>query len=98
MADLTVTNQQRMTETTPKKAQALSVAQFFEDGDGNLSSTRLGFLLWTVGVLAVWVSASLHGHMAEIPTSVQVVLGIYSAGKVTQRAIEGKSTTDSSNQ
>jgi hypothetical protein len=42
--------------------------QFFEDGEGALSSTRLGFLAWTLGALGVWCYVSVESKsMAPIP-------------------------------
>lgn len=58
---------------------------FFQDGSGNLSATRLAFLLWTVGVLTVWIWVSIHtGTLAPIDSSVQTILGVLMTGKVVQ--------------
>ncbi|HVL14076.1 MAG TPA: hypothetical protein VM529_16015 [Gemmata sp.] len=58
--------------------------------EGKPSVTRLVFVAWAVGVLAVWVRLSLkEGHLAVIPDSVMYILGILMTGKVVQRNFEG---------
>jgi len=34
--------------------------EFVEEDNGGLSATRLAFLLWTIGVLIVWIIDSLR--------------------------------------
>ena len=42
--------------------------EFFQDGDGALSSTRLAFIAWTLGALGVWVYVSVDGKaLAALP-------------------------------
>ncbi len=58
---------------------------FLEDNAGGFSSTRLAFLLWTIGVLVVWISSSWGGELAKIDSSITTILGILMSGKVVQR-------------
>ncbi len=68
-----------------------NILQFLEEDNGTLSSTRLAFLLWVVGVLVIWTDASWHAHALQaIPSSLQVILGILMTGKVTQKFGETK--------
>lgn len=68
------------------------LAEFLEDGDGSLSSTRLAFLLWAIGVLVVWIIASVEKKTLQpIDSSVTTVLGILMTGKVVQKFGEAKS-------
>lgn len=47
------------------------LAEFLEDADGRLSSTRLAFLAWALGTLAAWVVSSFtHQQLQVIPDSV----------------------------
>ena len=58
---------------------------FFQDGSGNLSATRLSFLLWAIGVFGVWAWVSIHTNtLAPIDPSVQTILGVLMTGKVVQ--------------
>jgi|GEM_PF-2566348 len=59
---------------------------FLQDDNGNLSSMRLAFLLWVVGVLAIWGVASLKaGELKIIPDSVTTIIGVLMGGKVMQK-------------
>jgi hypothetical protein len=59
---------------------------FLEDNSGGYSATRLAFLLWAVGVLAVWVYTSIkNGSIQPLDGSVTTILGILMTGKVVQR-------------
>lgn len=61
------------------------ISEFFQDGDGMLSATRLGFLLWVIGLLLVWVSTSLsQGVLQSVPESVAAIVGVLMTGKVVQ--------------
>ena len=72
-------------------------AEFFQDGEGRLSATRLGFLLWVVGVLVVWISNSLsHGALQAVPESVTAILGVLMTGKVVQSFGENSANPTSS--
>lgn len=72
------------------------ITQFLQEGDGQFSATRLGFLLWVIGVLIVWVIDSLISKTLQpIPEQVQVLIGILMTGKVVQRFGEnGASNSD----
>ena len=66
-----------------------NLSQFFKDDNGNLSATRLGFLLWTLSVLVVWCvicisTLTLHG----LDTSIVSVIAILMTGKVAQKMME----------
>lgn len=59
---------------------------FLQDDNGNLSSTRLAFLLWVVGVLLIWgVSSLKSGDLKNIPDSVTTIIGVLMGGKVMQK-------------
>lgn len=61
-------------------------AQFFQEENGQYSSTRLVFIAWTLGILLTWGADSFyHREMQELPQSIQVVLGILITGKVAQK-------------
>lgn len=63
-----------------------SLIPVFTDAAGQLSSTRLAFLAWTVGVMVVWGYQSVKvGQLVAVPESVTMILGILMTGKVTQR-------------
>ena len=63
----------------------MKFAQFFQDGSGAYSATRLAFLLWSAGVLVVWVWVSITKQaLAPIDQSVVLVLGALMTGKVVQ--------------
>ena len=70
-----------------------NISGFFCDGYGNLSATRLAFILWTVGVLAVWIYSSLMHVggpiLAPIDPTVVTLLGILMTGKVAQSFSSG---------
>lgn len=67
----------------------MNLSQFFQDGTGSFSSTRLGFLLWVVGTLFVWGVCSFRtGSLVEIPQSVELIIGILMTGKVAQKFSE----------
>lgn len=64
---------------------------FLREDNGNFSATRLGFLSWVLGVLLIWGGASVHDKkLAEVPQSVQILIGVLMAGKVTQKFTEEK--------
>lgn len=53
------------------------LAEFLQDGDGRLSSTRLGLLLWIIGILVVWIITSVtHNALQKIPESVATIVGV----------------------
>lgn len=71
--------------------------QFFKDDNGELSSTRLAFLAWAIGVLVVWIISSLTtGSLQKIDDSIGIILGILMSGKVVQKFAEKSADTDAS--
>jgi hypothetical protein len=65
----------------------MKLYELFQEDNGNLSSTRLAFLLWTVGVLVVWSISSLRctTGLAELPESIWIIIGLLMSGKVVQK-------------
>ncbi|HEY9909784.1 MAG TPA: hypothetical protein V6D18_19505 [Thermosynechococcaceae cyanobacterium] len=63
------------------------LTEFLQDPNGEFSSTRLAFLAWIFAVLIGWgVDTARHDYkMAQIPESVQVLIGVLMSGKVVQR-------------
>ena len=72
--------------------------QFLQDGNGRFSATRLAFLLWTVGVLAVWIYLSINHPNTDIriDSSVTVLIGVLMTGKVVQSFSRGDQGAHSS--
>ncbi len=63
----------------------MNIAQFFQDGTGAFSATRLVFVLWGLGSLITWISLSIHQKsLLALPDTVLTILGILMAGKVVQ--------------
>ena len=72
-----------------------SLSEFLQEDNGGFSATRLGYLIWVVGVLAVWVFTSLKaGALQPLPAEVVTVLGILMSGKVVQKFGEAKVPPD----
>ncbi len=65
----------------------MRLQQFLEDKKAEqFSAMRLAFLLWAIGVFAVWAYASISaGELRGIPESVVTILGLLAGGKVVQR-------------
>jgi hypothetical protein len=75
----------------------MKFAQFFQDGTGAYSATRLGFLLWVFGVLVVWIYDSIRcARLVPIDNSVVVIIGILMSGKVVQNFSENIGTQNGS--
>ena len=69
----------------------MKLLEFFKDGDGLYSSTRLMMLMWNACVASVWVYMSIKtGVIAQIDLGVLGALGIAQAAKVTQSFSENK--------
>jgi len=65
--------------------------QFFQDGDGAYSSTRLAFLATVFMILGVWAYVSITGKVvADIPAGLASVIFTFMAGKVGQTWLERK--------
>lgn len=57
-----------------------------EDNSGGFSAMRLGFLLWLVGVLAVWIFQSVSTQtVVQIDSSVVTIVGLLAGSKAVQR-------------
>ena len=66
-------------------------SELIKEKSGKLSSLRLVFMIWALGVLAAWGYVSHQSkQLAAIPESIIAILGLMLTGKVTQRAIESK--------
>jgi len=64
----------------------MKFSSFLEDNSGGFSATRLAFLLWAMGVLAIWIYTSIANKcLADINSSVVTVIGILMTGKTVQR-------------
>jgi hypothetical protein len=75
-----------------------NIGQFFQEGNGQYSATRLAFLAWIFGILIVWGSGSFHDKkMQEIPSSIQILIGVLMTGKVAQKVSEVSDTDSGSN-
>lgn len=77
-----------------------NLGQFFQDDNTKrFSATRLAFLAWIFGALIVWGAGSFHDQkMQEVPSSIQVLIGILMTGKVAQKVSEGSGTAATTDQ
>lgn len=67
----------------------MRLSQFLEESNGQLSSNRLAYLLWTVGVFAVWAYASVKAvSLAAIPETVLAGVAVMTGGKIIQKSFE----------
>jgi len=67
----------------------IKALEFLQESNGTLSSNRLLFIIWILGVLSVWIVLCLKsGTLLEIPDSVTAITGIIITGKVTQKFAE----------
>jgi hypothetical protein len=61
------------------------LGQFFQDGDGMLSATRLGFLLTLFSVLFMWLfTCYTQSQLLPIDQSLLYLIGILMGGKTLQ--------------
>lgn len=81
------------------------LGQFFQDDNDRFSATRLVMVAWVLGSLLTWGvwSFNVKGDkadkkMPELPSSVQVILGVLLTGKVMQKFGEGSSKSSSSDE
>jgi hypothetical protein len=59
-------------------------SQFFQDDTGALSSTRLVFILWSIGVFFTWLYVCIvTKSLVAIPQTVCELCLIFMAGKVS---------------
>lgn len=73
-------------ESIPNEGGAVKIQQFFQDGNGQYSATRLAFLLWIIGtfVVSAYVAVTSNDHTFQVDKSVMTLLGILMTGKVVQ--------------
>lgn len=72
----------------------MKIYEFFKDNNGNLSSTRLAFLIWAIGVLGVWMYVSIKlGSLQPLDNSQTMILAILMTGKVAQKFTEKEDTS-----
>ena len=72
------------------------LAQFFQDGDGLSSSTRLAFLTWSLGVFIIWALACITSKsLVSIPQTVVEMSMVFISGKVTGSWVESINTNNS---
>lgn len=65
--------------------------QFFMDESGKYSSTRLVFLIWSLGLFVVWSIISLKKkEIASLPLEIILLIGTFMSGKVIQTFREFK--------
>jgi hypothetical protein len=71
--------------------QLKRLLEFFQDGEGLLSSTRLAFLSTILLVLAVWGYTSFHTKTIQpLDNSIVYLVTALMAGKVGQSFAENK--------
>lgn len=65
---------------------------YMNDSKGNKSSVRLGYVVWVLGVFAVWATLSALNHtLLEIPQTVVEIMLVIVLGKTAQKHVEEKS-------
>lgn len=70
-----------------------------EDNSGGLSSNRIVFFAWCIGILIIWGYTSIkNNQIAPLDQSVQVIFGILMGGKIIQRGLEKPETKPEDNQ
>jgi len=70
-------------------------ASFLQDDKGNNSSTRLGTLLWLVGILVAWLyTVFTTGTITDLPPGILATLGMLLTAKVAQKHVEGQSPAE----
>jgi len=63
----------------------MNFVQFFQDGSGSFSATRLVFVIWGFGVCLTWIALCIHkGSLLNLPDNVITALAILMSGKVVQ--------------
>jgi hypothetical protein len=68
----------------------MNLSQFFKDDTGQLSSMRLVFLVWGLGLFVVWAIISIiTKQMFPVPESCIEILGICTIGKAANSITEG---------
>lgn len=71
----------------------MNFLEFFKDDTGQLSATRLIFILWGLTILTVWAFNSIYNkRMEPIDNTIVMIFGILMTGKTVQSAIENNIT------
>ena len=69
----------------------MRIFQFLQDEKGMFSSTRLVFLIWSIGMLACWIIISIgQQKFADIPDNAMWILLSLMTGKAVQKFGESK--------
>ena len=64
-------------------------SEFFKDGTGMLSSMRLIFIIWSLGVFLVWVGFCIFKKsIVGIDNSIIEIFGVLTTGKISQSYTE----------
>ncbi len=67
------------------------IAQFFQEDSGMSSATRLGFIVWSLGVFAIWAILCLYKkEILSLPPSIVEISGLFIVGKVGGAYVETK--------
>ena len=79
----------RTVSLNANKREAEMAEHIMDDPKGKVSATRVVFVIWGLGVLAVWILISIvEMKMQVLDNSIIYVLGIFMTGKVGQRFAE----------
>lgn len=82
----------RKVEEFFKGPEKYSLLEFFKEENGNYSSMRLAFLLFSLAFVFVWTYVSIRSNrLSEIPVGVQAMMLILIAGKGYQKLVENGS-------
>lgn len=69
----------------------MKISQFFRDDTGALSSTRLVFITWSVGLFVLVAYQTLvEKKLPVIDNSLVALFGVVTSGKVVQSFSENK--------
>lgn len=72
----------------------MDIAQFFKDGDGQLSAMRLVFITWGLGTFIVWaILCGFSGSLMNVPVSIVEIMALSLGSKIAQSYIENKKPT-----
>ena len=71
----------------------MKLLEFLQEENGGLSATRLGFLLWVIGVLIVWmINSIVKQSLLPIDGSVATILGILMMGRSYKNSVRNQSS------
>ena len=51
----------------------MRITEFFQEGNKQLSSTRLGFLVWVLGLFGLYAYGVIIGREVPLPQSMDVI-------------------------